>query len=99
MSIKTIIDRRLKEVWVNDDLSVFPSLYNFEIRNVLFDLDAADVITDLHDIGAVQFNSNDKRAWSVTITVNNIEPCGAVICDFGMVTATTLTSGSTIHDT
>ncbi|HBY38565.1 hypothetical protein [Marisediminitalea sp.] len=82
MSIKTIIDRRLKEVWVNDDLSVFPSLYNFEIRTVLFDLDAADVITDLHDIGAVQFNPDDKRAYSVTITVNNIEPCGAVICDF-----------------
>ena len=30
----------------------------------------------------VKFNPNDKRAWSVTITVNNIEPCGAVICDF-----------------
>ena len=34
----------------------------FEIRAVLFDLDAADVITDLHDIGAVQFNPDDKRA-------------------------------------
>ena len=46
------------------------------------DLDAAATINDLSDIGAIQFNPDHKECWSVTITVNNVEPCGAVLCDF-----------------
>jgi hypothetical protein len=82
MVIKTIKTDNLKIIWEQDDIAVLPSTYNFQVRDVLFDLDAAQTIDDLSDIGAVQFNPDNKNAWSVTITVNNVEPCGAVLCDF-----------------
>ena len=63
-------------------MTAFPTMYRYEIRDVLFDLDAAELISDLEDIGAIQFNPVEQHAWSVTITVNGVEPCGAVICDF-----------------
>lgn len=59
-----------------------PTTYNFQVRDILFDLDAADTIADLYDIGAIQFNPDHEKSWSVTVTVNNIEPCGAVVCDY-----------------
>lgn len=52
------------------------------MRDVLFDLDAAKIVEDLIDISAIQFNPERDESWSVTITVNNVEPCGAVLCDF-----------------
>ena len=82
MAIKTIKTENLRIIWEQDDISVLPLTYNFEVRNVLFDLDAANTINDLSDIGALQFNPDHEESWSVTITVNNIEPCGAVLCDF-----------------
>lgn len=82
MTIKSIRSKELRCIWENDDLSVLPSLYSFEVRDVMFDLDAAQVVDDLLDIGAIQYHADSKESWSVTITVNNVEPCGAVICDF-----------------
>ena len=82
MTIKTIKTDSIRTIWEQDDISVLPSTYNFQVRDVLFDLDAAHSVSDLSDIGAVQFNPEHDEFWSVTITVNNIEPCGAVLCDF-----------------
>jgi len=82
VSIKTIKHESLKIVWECDDLSVLPSLYAYEVRDVLFDLDAAQKVSDLEDIGAIQYNPDEEDAWSVTITVNRVEPCGAITCDF-----------------
>ena len=48
----------------------------------MFDLDAAYTISDLEDIGAIQYNTENLDCWSVVVTVNGVEPCGAVICDF-----------------
>lgn len=82
MSIKTIKHELLRIVWEHDDLSVLPSLFSYEVRDVLFDLDAANKISDLEDIGVIQYNPDEKDAWSVTITVNRVEPCAAITCDF-----------------
>ena len=82
MSIKTIQSDVLKRIWGLDDLSVLPNTYRYQVRDILFDLDAAHTITDLEDIGATQYNPDHDECWSVTVTVNNVEPCGAVICDF-----------------
>jgi hypothetical protein len=82
MAIKTIKTESIRVIWEQDDISVLPSTYNFQVRDVLFDLDAAATINDLADIGAIQFNPEHEECWSVTITVNNVEPCGAVLCDF-----------------
>lgn len=82
MTIKTIRSEVLRIVWELDDLSVLPSMYNFQVRDILFDLDAAQNVTDLVDIGAIQYHPEHHHCWSVTITVNNVEPCGAIICDF-----------------
>jgi hypothetical protein len=82
MAIKTIKSDKIRAIWERDDLFVLPSTYNFEVRDVLFDLDAAKTVEDLIDISAIQFNPDRDESWSVTITVNNVEPCGAVLCDF-----------------
>ncbi|MDI4654245.1 MULTISPECIES: hypothetical protein [Pseudoalteromonas] len=82
MSIKTIKCHLIRAVWEFDDVSVFPLTYGYEIRDILFDLDAAGVIADLEDIGAINYNPEHEEAWSITVTVNNVEPCGAVTCDF-----------------
>jgi len=82
MVIKTIKTESLRIIWEQNDISVLPSSYNFQVQNVLFDLDAAYTVNDLSDIGAIQFNPEHEECWSVTITVNNVESCGAVLCDF-----------------
>lgn len=82
MAIKTIKSEKIRAIWERDDLSVLPSTYNFEVRDVLFDLDGAQTVDDLIDISAIRFNPDHDESWSVTITVNNVEPCGAVLCDF-----------------
>ena len=82
MAIRTIKSEIIRIIWEQDDISVLPATYNFQVRDILFDLDAAVTINDLFDIGAIQYHLDKKDYWSVTITVNNIEPCGAVLCDF-----------------
>lgn len=47
MSIKTIKCHLIRQVWDFDNVSVFPLTYGYEIRNILFDLDAAGAISDL----------------------------------------------------
>lgn len=82
MSIKTIQSDALKQIWERDDLSVLPNTYRYQVRDILFDLDAAYGVSDLEDIGAIQYHPDNIECWSVTVTVNGVEPCGAVICDF-----------------
>jgi hypothetical protein len=82
MSIKTIQSDALKQIWEQDNLSVLPNTYRYQVRDILFDLDAAYTVSDLEDIGAIQYNPDNRECWSVTVTVNNVEPCGAVVCDF-----------------
>ena len=82
MAIKTIKSDKIRAIWERDDLFVLPSTYNFEVRDVLFDLDAAKTVEDLIDISTIRFNPDRDESWSVTITVNNVEHCGAVLCDF-----------------
>ena len=82
MVIKTIKSDKLRVIWEKDDLSAVPSLYGYEVQNVLFDLDAAQNVEDLEGIPAIQYDPELPHSWSVTITVNNVEPCGAVVCDF-----------------
>lgn len=82
MAIKTIQSDVLRVVWENDDLSILPTTYNRTVRDILFDLDAAQVCTDLEDIGAVKYHPTFEHCWSITVTVNNVEPCGAITCDF-----------------
>lgn len=82
MVIKTIKSNKLRLIWEHDDISVLPVSYGFSVRDTLLDLDGASSIDDMTDVGAVQFHPDHKECWSVTITVNNVEPCAAVICDF-----------------
>ncbi|SET58904.1 hypothetical protein [Thalassotalea agarivorans] len=82
MAIKTITSDKLQKVWMLNDLSVLPFTYAHQVLNILFDLDAAYNVDDLADIGAVQYLSEDETSWAVTITVNNVEPCGAITCIF-----------------
>ncbi|MDF2179172.1 hypothetical protein P2G88_13005 [Aliiglaciecola sp. CAU 1673] len=82
MAIKTIQSAKLRRLWEWHDLSVLPGTYRFEVENILFDLDAAQCIDDLRDIGAIQYDPQHADAWSVTVTVNNVEPCAAVTCHF-----------------
>ena len=69
-------------VWEQGDISVLPLVYNYQVRDILFDLDAAQVSTDLEDIGAVRYHPDYEDCWAVTVTVNNVEPCGSVTCEF-----------------
>lgn len=82
MSIKTIQSVALKGIWERDDISVLPNTYRYQVRDILFDLDAAYTISDLEDIGAIQYKPENLDCWSVAVTVNGVEPCGAVVCDF-----------------
>ncbi|MGJ8691489.1 MAG: hypothetical protein ACSHW0_03335 [Thalassotalea sp.] len=82
MSIKTIKSDKLKIVWQTGNNGVLPIGYRHQVVDILFDIDAAHVPEDLEDLGAIQYNPDHEQAWSVTITVNNTEPCGAVTCDF-----------------
>lgn len=82
MTIKTIRSEKLRIIWEHDDLSVLPNTHRYQVRDILFDLDAAHRIEDLEDIGATQFDPEHSECWSVTITVNNVEPCGAITCQF-----------------
>jgi hypothetical protein len=82
MAIKTIQSESLRRIWVNDYLSCLPNTYRYQVRDILFDLDAACKIEDLEDISAVQYDPDNQDCWSVSITVNSVEPCGAVVCQF-----------------
>jgi hypothetical protein len=81
MVIKTIASYKLRSGWERDDWEAFPTIYRFRVRDVLYDLDAATVPDDLFDLGAKP-HSEVEDAWYVTVTVNNVEPCGALSCIF-----------------
>lgn len=82
MTIKTIQTESLRVIWEDDDLTVLPTTYNYLVRDILFDLDAACKWEDLEDLGAIQFDPHHPECWSVTVTVNSVEPCGAIVCHF-----------------
>jgi hypothetical protein len=82
VAIVSIHSTKLRSIWELDDLTVLPNTYRYQVRDILFDIDAAHKVSDLLDIGAVQYDPDHKDCWSVTITVNSVEPCGAVTCQF-----------------
>ena len=80
MAIVSFLHQKLLLMWLSDYDGWLVLAYRHEVWNALFDLDAASQISDLLDIGAVR--SEESELWYVTITVNSVEPCGAVTCYF-----------------
>ncbi len=80
MAIKKFASPMLGDFW-RTNKSDLPNTYKWSILGILEDLDAAAEVKDLEDIGAKE-HSSYSEGWYITITVNNVEPCGVITCIF-----------------
>ena len=80
LAIISFVHDKLLTMWQSDDDEWLPVAYRHKVWDALFDLDAASQVSDLIDIGAIK--AEGSALWYVTVTVNNVEPCGAVTCFF-----------------
>lgn len=73
---------KLEKLWVTGDVSLYPSLYVYELVDILSFVDATAHPNDL----ALLLNANVMeylpRNWSVVVTVNSLEPIGSVSFHF-----------------
>ena len=72
----------LQEFFESGDVTLLPSAYVYEVAEVLEYLDAAIQITDLELLGGFTIYEYQPDNWSVTVTVNSVEPVGSVTCMF-----------------
>jgi len=70
----------LKELWTTGDVTLLPSTYVYDVIEILDLLDASQTITDLELLGGFKIDEYMPSNWSVTVTVNSIEPIGSVTC-------------------
>lgn len=80
LAIISFVHDKLLTMWQSDDDEWLPVAYRHKVWDALFDLDAASQVSDLTDIGAIK--AEGSALWYITVTVNNVEPCGAVTCFF-----------------
>ncbi|WP_395345040.1 hypothetical protein PN836_009525 [Ningiella sp. W23] len=57
-----------------------PSTYAYEVISILDFLDASERISDLELLGGFKIEQFASDYWSVTVTVNGVEPIGSVTC-------------------
>jgi len=70
----------LEQLWVEGDVTLLPTTYVYEVIDILTILDASERITDVELLGGFKINEYKPNNWSVTVTVNNVEPIGSVTC-------------------
>ncbi len=70
----------LEKLWVTGDVSLLPPIYVYEVIEILDLLDSAERITDLGLLGGFQVVEYKPLNWTVTITVNSVEPIGSITC-------------------
>ncbi|WP_440904383.1 hypothetical protein ACMZOO_16435 [Catenovulum sp. SX2] len=70
----------LERLWTTGDISLLPSIYVYEVIEVLDLLDSSTCITDLELLGGFKIDEYEPENWAVTITVNSVEPVGSVTC-------------------
>lgn len=72
----------LKKLWQTGDISLLPNLYVYQVVEILDFLDDAKSVHDLLKIGEFQVQEYQPTQWALTVTVNNVEPIGSVVCHF-----------------
>lgn len=70
----------LHELWTTGDIALLPSAYVYDVIEILDLLDASESITDLELLGGFKIDEYQPSNWSVTVTVNSVEPVGSVTC-------------------
>lgn len=78
---------KLEALWTEGDLTLYPNTYVYELVEVLTYLNSAIEATDLilllrNRLGGFKVEEYLPENWSVTITVNNVEPIGSITCLF-----------------
>lgn len=74
--------KKLENLWTGGDVTLYPNTYVYELVEVLTYLNAAVEATDLELLGGFKIEEYLPGNWSVTITVNNVEPIGSITCLF-----------------
>jgi hypothetical protein len=72
----------LQKIWTTGDVTLLPNTYVYDVIEIMNLLDVSQVITDLEIIGGYQLQEYKTDSWSVTITMNSIEPIGSITCFF-----------------
>tara|TARA_B100002003_G_C13953217_1_gene462083 strand:+ start:179 stop:466 length:288 start_codon:yes stop_codon:yes gene_type:complete len=72
----------LEELWTTGDVTLLPSIYVYEVIDILDLLDASEKIADLELLGGFKIEEYEGDRWAVTVTVNNVEPVGSITCLF-----------------
>lgn len=72
----------LEQLWTTGDVTLLPSIYVYEVIDILDLMDASEKITDLELLGGFKIDEYKPDNWAVTVTVNNVEPIGSVTCLF-----------------
>ena len=72
----------LEQLWTTGDVTLLPSLYVYQVVDILDLIDASERITDLELLGGFTINEYKAKHWAVTVTVNNVEPIGSITCYF-----------------
>ena len=70
----------LQELWTTGDVTLLPSTYVYDVIEILDLLDASESINDLDLLGGFKIEEYKIDNWSVTVTVNSVEPIGSVTC-------------------
>lgn len=77
VNFKSIV---LEQLWVDGDVTLLPNTYVYEVIDILTMLDASEKITDVELLGGFKIDEYKVDNWSVTVTVNNVEPIGSITC-------------------
>ena len=72
----------LEALWCSGELSVLPTMYVYQVVEILDLMDSSEKISDLSLLGGFKIEEYEPHTWAVTVTVNNIEPIGSVTCVF-----------------
>ena len=70
----------LKALWTTGDVTLLPPTYVYDVIEILDLLDSAEAITDIELLGGFKIAEYKPENWSVTVTVNSVEPIGSITC-------------------
>lgn len=73
---------KLERLWTTGDVSLYSSLYVYELIDILTFVDATAHPNDLALLLNATVMEYLPRNWSVVVTVNRLEPAGSVNFQF-----------------
>lgn len=72
----------LQQLWQSGDITLLPNTYVYQVVEILDYLDDAASVKDLELLGGFEISQHTPGYWTITVTVNNVEPIGSVTCLF-----------------